>query len=122
MSLSKLFLVSITAASLAAVGFTLSVTAQDKPSLALGGAGQDKPHLTLGVNEGILVHPTNFAVMKGTAKSDPSAKIAKLGAREVSSGAIIFRVGDKLYLADADLGQKSLLNAFWEEYDRSHTP
>ncbi len=121
MSPSKLSLVAIAAASLAAVGFTLSGSAQDRPSLGLG-AAQEKPTMTLGVNEGILVHPTNFAVMKGTAKSDPSAKIAKLGAREVSNGAIIFRVGDKLYLADANLANKSLLNAFWEEYDRSHTP
>ena len=107
--------------SLAAVGFTLSGSAQDRPSLGLG-AAQDKPHLTLRANEGVFVDPSSFAIFKGVAKSDPSAKIAKFGAREVSSGAVIFRVGDKLYIADANPANKSLLNAFWEEYDRSHTP
>jgi hypothetical protein len=120
MSPSKLSVVAIAAASLAAVGFTLSGSAQDRPSLALGAQG--KPTLTLHANEGILVDPSSFAIFKGVAKSDPSAKIAKLGARQVSDGAIIFRVGDKLYIADANLANKSLLNAFWEEYDRSHTP
>jgi hypothetical protein len=112
MSASKPVLAVVVAASLAAVGFALSSSAQDKPP-ALG---------DLRTNEGIFVDPASFAIMKGVAKTDPNAQIVKLGAKEVSNGAIIFRVGDKLYLADANIGQKSLLNAFWEEYDRSHTP
>ena len=110
MSPSKPLLAAIAAAGLAAVSFTLS------------GSAQDKPNMELRANEGIFVDPATFAIMKGAAKTDPAAQIAKLGAKEVSNGAIIFRVGNKLYLADAKLGQKSLLNAFWEEYDRSHTP
>jgi hypothetical protein len=69
-------------------------------------------------NEGIYVDPASFAILKGVSKKDPSASIAKLGAREVGNGAIIFRVGNKLYLADAMVGGKSLLNSFWEEHDR----
>ena len=72
----------------------------------------------LATNEGILVDPKTFNITKGIAKTDPTAHIVKLGAREVTNGAVIFRVGDKLYLADADLGQKSLMNAFWDAYDR----
>jgi hypothetical protein len=40
-------------------------------------------------------------VIKGNAKSDnPLATLAKMGAREVSAGAIVFRHGDKLYIVD----------------------
>jgi hypothetical protein len=73
----------------------------------------------LSANQGIVVDPKTFAVVKGEAKTDPAAHIVKLGAREVVNGAVIFRVGDKLYLADANVGQKSLMNAFWDSYDRS---
>jgi hypothetical protein len=56
----------------------------------------------LGSNEGIYVDMKDFKIAKGTAKDDASvqAQIAKLGAREVKDGAIIFRAGDKLYLVD----------------------
>jgi hypothetical protein len=109
MSASKSLLIAAAAAGITAAGMTLS-----------GHAQQDKSAVgELRANEGIFVDPTSFAIMKGVAKTDPAAKIAKLGAREVSNGAIIFRVGDKLYLADAAVGQKSLLNAFWEEHDRN---
>jgi len=55
----------------------------------------------LGSNEGIYVDMKDFKIMKGTAKGDPSAQIAKLGARKVSDGAIIFRSGDSLYIVDS---------------------
>jgi Ethanolamine utilization protein EutJ (predicted chaperonin) len=35
------------------------------------------------------------------AKSDPTAQIAKLGAKTATEGAIIFRSGDKVYVVDA---------------------
>ena len=108
MSATKSLLIAVAAAGITAVGFTLSGSAQQDKS-AVG---------ELRAKEGIFVDPASFAIFKGTAKTDPAAQIAKLGAREVSNGAIIFRVGDKLYLADANIGQKSLLNAFWEEHDR----
>jgi len=38
----------------------------------------------------------------------------------VTNGAIIFRAGDKLYLVDANPAEKSLINAFWDDYDRFH--
>ena len=58
------------------------------------------PSIQLGNNEGIFVDPKSFNVSRGASKTDASAQIAKLGAREVGAGAIIFRSGDKLYLAD----------------------
>jgi hypothetical protein len=52
-------------------------------------------------NQGILVDKQTFDVIKGNAKSDnPLATLAKMGAREVSAGAIVFRHGDKLYIVD----------------------
>jgi len=55
----------------------------------------------LGSNEGIFVNKTTFKIVKGASKTDPQAQIAKLGARAVTEGAIIFRSGDKLYIVDA---------------------
>ena len=54
----------------------------------------------LGNNEGIFVDSKSFNINKGKAKVDPAAQIAKLNAKEVGPGAIIFRSGDKLYIAD----------------------
>jgi hypothetical protein len=55
----------------------------------------------LASNEGIYVDMKDFNIMKGVAKGDPSAQIAKLGARKVADGAIIFRSGDGLYIVDS---------------------
>jgi hypothetical protein len=43
----------------------------------------------------------DFSIHKGVAKGDPAAQIAKLGAKKVSDGAIIFRSGDALYIVDS---------------------
>jgi hypothetical protein len=51
-------------------------------------------------NEGIYVDLKAFKIAKGAAKGDPSTQIAKMGAREIADGAIIFRFGDKLYIVD----------------------
>jgi len=55
----------------------------------------------LATNEGIYVDMKDFNITKGAAKGDPAAQIAKLGARKVSDGAIIFRSGDALYIVDS---------------------
>ena len=52
-------------------------------------------------NEGIFVNKSTFKVVRGMAKGDPAAQIAKLGARPATEGAIIFRSADKLYIVDA---------------------
>jgi hypothetical protein len=56
---------------------------------------------TLSSNDGIYVDVQDFKISKGAAKGDPAAQISKLGAREASDGAIIFRSGNKLYIVDA---------------------
>jgi hypothetical protein len=111
MSPSKVSLLLIAAA---AVGFAVSASKFANAAPEKGEIGGLK------ANEGIVVDPKTFSITKGIAKSDPTAHIVKLGAREVTNGAVIFRVGDKLYIADANLAQKSLMNAFWDAYDRSH--
>ena len=55
----------------------------------------------LASNEGIYVDMKDFKITKGTAKGDPAAQIAKLGARKISDGAIIFPHGDDLYIVDS---------------------
>ena len=54
----------------------------------------------LASNEGIFVDGKTFKIAKGKAKGEPSAQIAKLGAKEVGPGAIIFRYRDKLYMVE----------------------
>jgi glutamine cyclotransferase len=106
--------VSLLLAAATAVGF--GVTASH---FAI--ASTEKAQIgALGPNHGIVVDPKTFTITKGVSKTDPTAHIVKLGAREVTNGAVIFRVGDKLYIADANLAQKSLMNAFWDAYDREH--
>lgn len=54
----------------------------------------------LGNNEGVFVNAKSFQISKGLAKGDATGAIARLGAREISPGAILFRVGEKLYLVE----------------------
>jgi hypothetical protein len=92
----------------AAIGFAastsnLAVRAQERAQLG-----------SLNVSEGIYVDPKTFNIVKGTSKTDPTAHMAKLGALEVKSGAIIVRAGDKLYLVDTDPAVgKSFLYSGW---------
>ena len=51
-------------------------------------------------NEGIFVDGKTFKIARGKAKGDPAAQIAKMGAKEVGPGAIVFRYNDKLYLVE----------------------
>ena len=54
----------------------------------------------LASNEGIFVDGKTFKIARGKAKGDTSAQIARLGAKEVGPGAIIFRYRDKLYMVE----------------------
>ena len=47
-------------------------------------------------NQGIFVDGKTFKIVRGKAKGDPTAEIAKMGAKEIGPGAILFRHGDKL--------------------------
>ena len=60
----------------------------------------------LATNEGIFVDVKEFRIAKGAAKGDPTDQIVKSGAREVTDGAVIFRSGNKLYIADGKPASK----------------
>ena len=81
---------------LAAIGLVSGVA-----TLAIAQAPSQDVISKLDNNQGIFVDKKSFDVVKGnSAKSDPLATLTKMGAREVSAGAIIFRSGDKLYIVD----------------------
>src|SRR5215470_4838192 len=52
-------------------------------------------------NESIFIDGKSLKITRGQAKNDVSAEVKKLSARELGSGTLIFRSGDKLYIADA---------------------
>jgi hypothetical protein len=112
MSLSKRTLPAIGAATaicIAAGAATLAIAQyspwQDSPLMR--GTSDDWSSSSqdvlgqLGANEGIYVDTKGFKISKGAAKGDASKHVVKLGAREVTDGAIIFRAGDKLYIVDS---------------------
>ena len=91
--------------ALAAVVPKLAISAPERTQLG-----------PLNVSEGIYVNTKSFGIVKGAAKAEPSeAQLMKLGAQQVKDGAIIFRVGDKLYLVDTDPNVKSMHSGWAEE-------
>ena len=52
-------------------------------------------------NETIFVDGKALTITNGMARDDVGAQIARLGARDIGPGAIIFRVNDKLYVIDS---------------------
>ena len=93
MSLSKGTLLVM---GLAAIGVVSGAAA-----LAIAQAPSQDVISKLENNQGIFVDKKSFDVVKGaSAKGDRLATLTKIGAREVSAGAIIFRSGDKLYIVD----------------------
>jgi hypothetical protein len=107
--------------TLFAMGLAAIVFAASMSKLAL--SAQERTELgPLKASEGIYIDRKSFDIVKGTAKSDPTAQLMKLGATEVKDGAIIVRVGEKLYLVDADPAAKSLYTGWAQEafYGRAH--
>jgi hypothetical protein len=57
--------------------------------------------LTISDNDSIFVDGNSFRVVPGKGKGDASALIRSLGAQALGPGVVVFRSGDKLYMADA---------------------
>src|SRR5215472_8635494 len=57
--------------------------------------------LSIGDNDSVLIDGSSLTVVPGKGKGDASALIRKLDAQALGPGAVIFRSGDKLYIADA---------------------
>jgi hypothetical protein len=56
---------------------------------------------TLAANDSLFIDGTTFAIVAGQAKAGSAGEIGRLNARELAPGALIFRFGDRLYLAEA---------------------
>src|SRR6478752_6891980 len=104
MSLSKpMTVVAAVAALGAAAGIGKIALAQQQPAPAAPSASAAPSQDVIGElsnNEGIFVDGKTFKIARGKAKGEPSAQIARLGAKEVGPGAIIFRYRDKLYMVE----------------------
>jgi len=76
----------------------------------------------LASGEGIFVDGKTFKIAKGNAKGEPSAQIAKLGAKEVGPGAIIFRYRDKLYMVEGAPPGANLqaMKSFQDDWNTSY--
>ena len=57
--------------------------------------------LTIGDNDSVLIDGNSFMVVPGKGKGGASTLITKLGAQALGPGAVVFRSGDKLYIAGA---------------------
>jgi hypothetical protein len=64
-------------------------------------AADERSGLNIGDSDSVFVDGKTFQIIPGRAKSDATAQIKNLAARELGPGAIIIRSGDKLYIADA---------------------
>jgi len=78
-------------------------------------------------NDSIFIDGRTFRIMAGKAPGDAAAQIKSLNARELGPGTIIFRSGEKLYIADAPLpgsgsaaGQELKATATQEPTGRIH--
>jgi hypothetical protein len=91
MSMSKLITIATAVAAASMFAGTIKLAAAQQASDVIG---------ELANNQGIFVDGKTFKIIRGAAKGDPSAEIAKLGAKETGPGAIIFRHDDKLYTAE----------------------
>ncbi len=91
MSKRTMLIVGVAAVVLAAAGAGKFALAQQPQGDVIG---------ELANNEGIFVDGKTFKIARGKAKGDPAAQIAKLGAKEVGPGAIVFRYNDKLYMVE----------------------
>ena len=90
-SLHKMLAVSAAVIGLGAIGFSKIGVAQSTSADVVG---------ELASNEGIYVDAKTFKIARGKAKNDPTGQLAKLGAKEIAPGALIFRSGSKLYIIE----------------------
>ena len=67
---------------------------------------EPKASLNIADHDGIYVDGRSFKVIPGTASGDTSALMQKSGVRELGPAAIVFRKGDKLYLATVPQSQQ----------------
>src|SRR5260221_3418138 len=70
-------------------------------SLSRSSVAQTRDVLAIADNDSVYIDAKSFTIVPGEKKGDTSALIEKLDARNLGAGAIVFRSGDELYIADA---------------------
>ena len=75
---------------------------------------------TIAKNASIFIDGKALTIRQGTSKDDVGAQVAKLGAREMGPGAIVFRANDTLYVVDAPPLAPLALNDPAAERQRSY--
>src|ERR1700716_2547290 len=80
---------------------TVAITVALMSSVPRLAVAQSKDSLGIADNDSIYVDGQSFKIVPGRSKGNASALIKKLDARNLGPGTIIFRAGDKLYIADA---------------------
>ena len=70
-------------------------------SLPRSSVAQTRDALAIADNDSLYIDAKSFKIVPGKKKGDTSALIEKLDARNLGPGAIVFRSGDELYIADA---------------------
>ena len=66
------------------------------PSIAKAQSG-----LNIADNDSVYIDGKSFQIIPGRAKGDAAVEIKNLSARDLGPAAIVFRSGDRLYIADA---------------------
>ena len=62
---------------------------------------QSKDMVSIADNDSVYIDGKSFSIVPGKAKGDVSLQIKMLDAHDLGPGAIIFRSGDKLWIANA---------------------
>src|ERR1700676_2610899 len=68
--------------------------------LAVPSWAAEQPGLGIANNDSVYIDGNSFKIVPGKGKGDASALIKKLNANAVGPGMIVFRSGDKLYIAN----------------------
>jgi hypothetical protein len=90
-----------TSSSIAALTIALAAGAWTVPAQAQSSTG-------IADKDSIFIDGKTFQIVPGKAQGDVAKKMESLGAREIGPGAIIFRSGDKLYIAGAPTNAPAL--------------
>jgi hypothetical protein len=77
------------------------------PSVSTLAGAQSKDGLSIADNDAMYVDGRSFKIIAGHANGDASAMVRRSGARELGPAAIVFRKGDKLYLATVQPDRQS---------------
>ena len=114
---------SITLRAILIAGLAAALATPAAAQMAGSGQQQDPQQKAaignLDNHEGIFVDAKSFQITKGAAKGDASAAVARLNAKEISPGAILFRVGEKLYLVEGRPPTTSGAAAATKDFDES---